>query len=222
MSKRRLVDTNLIVRFLVQDHEKHAKAAGKLFEACDRGDLVIVLLPAVLAECVFVLESFYQHGRGDIASALGTLISSPGVEIQVPNIREDVPPKAAKVVISKSKHLLEALNAAGRVVAEYPTTSGSEHDPLPLGNWKVTRVTPHPVFFYNPDLFWNAPESDAKAKIQPGPNNPAGVVWIGISKEHYGIHGTPEPSLVGHAESHGCIRLTNWDAAELAKIVTKL
>jgi lipoprotein-anchoring transpeptidase ErfK/SrfK len=146
-------------------------------------------------------------------------ISSPGVAIQVPNIHEDVPPKAAKVVISKSKRLLEALNATGRVVAEYPTTSGSEHDPLPIGNWKVTRVNPHPVFFYNPDLFWNAPESDAKAKIQPGPNNPAGVVWIGISKEHYGIHGTPEPSLVGHAESHGCIRLTNWDAAELAKIV---
>ena len=149
----------------------------------------------------------------------GKDISSPGVEIQVPNIREDAPPKAAKIVVSKSKHLLEALNAAGRVVAEYPVTSGSQHDPLPLGTWKVTHVTPRPVFFYNPDLFWNAPESDAKAKIQPGPNNPAGVVWIGISKEHYGIHGTPEPSLVGHAESHGCIRLTNWDAAELAKIV---
>ena len=151
----------------------------------------------------------------------GIDISSPGVEIQVPNIREDVPPKAAKVVISKSKHLLEALNAAGRVVAEYPTTSGSEHDPLPLGTWKVTRVTPHPVFFYNPDLFWNAPESDAKAKIQPGPNNPAGVVWIGISKEHYGIHGTPEPGLIGHAQSHGCIRLTNWDAEELSRMVKR-
>jgi lipoprotein-anchoring transpeptidase ErfK/SrfK len=149
----------------------------------------------------------------------GKDISSPGVEIQVPNIREDVPPKAARIVVSKSKHSLEALNAAGRVIAEYPTTSGSEHDPLPLGSWKVTVVNPHPVFYYNPDLFWNAPESDAKAKIQPGPNNPVGVVWIGISKEHYGIHGTPEPSLVGHAESHGCIRLTNWDAAELAKIV---
>ena len=81
MSKRRLVDTNLIVRYLVQDHEKHAKAAGKLFDACDRGDLVIVVLPAVLAECVFVLESFYEHARGDIASALGRLISSPGIEI---------------------------------------------------------------------------------------------------------------------------------------------
>ena len=81
MSKRRLVDSNLIVRYLVQDHEKHAKAAGKLFDACDRGDVVIVLLPAVLAECVFVLESFYEHPRGDVASALARLISSPGVEI---------------------------------------------------------------------------------------------------------------------------------------------
>jgi len=81
VSKRRLVDTNLIVRYLVQDHEKHAKAAGRLFDACDRGEVVIVVLPVVLAECVFVLESFYQHPRGDIASALGRFISSPGVEI---------------------------------------------------------------------------------------------------------------------------------------------
>jgi lipoprotein-anchoring transpeptidase ErfK/SrfK len=164
-------------------------------------------------------EKFHINPKLLMRLNKGKDISSPGAEIQVPNIREDVPPKAARIVVSKSKHLLEAVNASGRVIAEYPTTSGSEHDPLPLGNWKVTQIRPHPVFYYNPDLFWNAPESDAKAKIQPGPNNPVGVVWIGISKEHYGIHGTPEPSLVGHAESHGCIRLTNWDAAELAKIV---
>jgi lipoprotein-anchoring transpeptidase ErfK/SrfK len=150
----------------------------------------------------------------------GKDVSIAGVEIQVPNISDQPPPKAAKIVVSKSKRWLEALNASGHVIAEYPVTSGSQHDPLPLGNWKVTHITPNPAFYYNPDLFWNAPESDAKAKLQPGPNNPVGVVWIGISKEHYGIHGTPEPSLVGHAESHGCVRLTNWDAAELAKIVT--
>ena len=75
------------------------------------------------------------------------------------------------------------------------------------------------IFFYDPDLFWNASSSDTQAKIQPGPNSPVGNVWIGLSKEHYGIHGTPEPSLVGHAQSHGCIRLTNWDASELAQIV---
>jgi lipoprotein-anchoring transpeptidase ErfK/SrfK len=150
----------------------------------------------------------------------GKDLSSPGVEIQVPNLRASLPARAAQVVVSKSKHWLEALNARGSVIAEYPTTSGSEHDPLPIGIWKVTDISPKPAFYYNPDLFWNAPESDAKAKIQPGPNNPVGVVWIALSKEHYGIHGTPEPSLVGHAESHGCIRLTNWDAAELAKIIT--
>jgi predicted nucleic-acid-binding protein len=89
MSKRRLVDTNLIVRYLVQDHEKHAKAAGRFFDACDRGDVVIVVLPAVLAECVFVLESFYEHARGDIASTLSTLVSSPGVEINETAIHLD-------------------------------------------------------------------------------------------------------------------------------------
>lgn len=108
MSKRRLVDTNLIVRYLVQDHEKHAKAAGRLFEACDRGDLVVVLLPAVLAECVFVLESFYKHPRGAIASALGTLISSPGVEIDKAAIHLDALERYRKTKV----HFVDCLIAA--------------------------------------------------------------------------------------------------------------
>src|SRR4051812_16991281 len=81
MSKRRLIDTNLIVRHLVQDHESHAKTAAMLFEACDRGELELIILPAVLAECVFVLESFYKHGRSAIASVLSQLLNSPGVVI---------------------------------------------------------------------------------------------------------------------------------------------
>jgi len=89
VSKQRLVDTNVIVRYLVQDHDKHARAAGKLFDACDRGDVVIVVLPVVLAECVFVLESFYRHPRAAIASALGGLISSPGVEIDEVTVHLD-------------------------------------------------------------------------------------------------------------------------------------
>jgi predicted nucleic acid-binding protein len=89
VSKRRLVDTNLIVRYLVQDHDQHARATGKLFDACDRGDAIIVLLPVVLAECVFVLESFYGHPRADIASALARLISSPGVEISEVTVHLD-------------------------------------------------------------------------------------------------------------------------------------
>lgn len=82
MSKRRLIDTNLIVRYLVQDHEEHAKAAEKLFDACDRGEITLIILPAVFAECVFVLESFYKHPRPAIANALSKLITSPGIEVE--------------------------------------------------------------------------------------------------------------------------------------------
>jgi predicted nucleic-acid-binding protein len=89
VSKQSLVDTNLIVRYLVQDDEQHAKAAGALFKACDRGELVILILPEVLAECVLVLASFYEHPQGDIASALGALISSPGVAIDDEAIHVD-------------------------------------------------------------------------------------------------------------------------------------
>lgn len=108
MSQRRLVDTNLIVRYLVQDHEKYAEAAGKLFEACDRGNVVIVVLPVVLAECVFVLESFYEHSRGDIASALSTLISSPGVEIGEVAIHLDALDRYSKTKV----HFVDCLIAA--------------------------------------------------------------------------------------------------------------
>jgi len=149
----------------------------------------------------------------------GQDFSRAGVELQAPNIHHDAPAKAATVTVSKSRRTVEALDVAGKVLAEYPATIGSVHDPLPLGAFKVTHITHDPIFFYDPDLFWNASSSDTQAKIQPGPNSPVGNVWIGLSKEHYGIHGTPEPSLVGHAQSHGCIRLTNWDASELAQIV---
>ena len=81
MSARRIVDTNMIVRHLVKDHEPHAKAAARLFKACDRGDLTLVILPAVLSECVFVLESFYKHPRADIAKVMGLLLKSPGIDV---------------------------------------------------------------------------------------------------------------------------------------------
>jgi predicted nucleic-acid-binding protein len=118
VSKRRLIDTNLIVRYLVQDHEKHAKAAGKLFDACDRGDVVIVVLPAVLAECVFVLESFYEHPRGDIASALGRLISSPGVEIDA-TINLDALDRYRKTKV----HFVDCLIAATAATENMPVAS---------------------------------------------------------------------------------------------------
>jgi lipoprotein-anchoring transpeptidase ErfK/SrfK len=120
------------------------------------------------------------------------------------------------IIVTKATSAL-TVEDEGRVLFHAPVTTGSDHDPLPIGTWKVTVVQQMPVFHYNPDLFWDANPSHAKARIAPGPNNPVGTVWIDLSKEHYGIHGTPEPSTVGHRQSHGCVRLTNWDAQRVAR-----
>jgi lipoprotein-anchoring transpeptidase ErfK/SrfK len=147
-----------------------------------------------------------------------------GATIDVPNVAGAEEPRtlnAAKVVVSRSASSATAFDAEGTVIFHAPTTSGSEHDPLPLGDWLVTSVLRLPVFNYNPDLFWDADPTHSKATIPPGPNGPVGVVWIDISRRHYGMHGTPEPSQVGHSSSHGCVRLTNWDAERLAGLVKK-
>jgi lipoprotein-anchoring transpeptidase ErfK/SrfK len=123
------------------------------------------------------------------------------------------------VTVSKSSSSLTVARPDGSIVLFAPVTTGSEHDPLPTGQWKVNAVQFNPAFRYNPDLFWDADPSHSKALIKPGPNNPVGVVWIDLSKEHYGLHGSPEPSKIGHTQSHGCVRLTNWDATRLAKLV---
>jgi lipoprotein-anchoring transpeptidase ErfK/SrfK len=150
----------------------------------------------------------------------GARFDTAGTEIQVPNVNRDPLPKVASVVVDESDRSVIAKDEGGRVLARYPATMGSEHDPLPLGTWKINGVQRNPPFFYNAKLFWDADEKQAKAKIAPGPNNPVGTVWIDLSKPHYGIHGTPEPATIGKTESHGCIRLTNWDADELAAAVS--
>ena len=125
------------------------------------------------------------------------------------------------MVVTKRTSSLVVLNSSGRILFYAPVTSGSKDDPLPLGRWVVTSVLRNPTYSYNPNLFWDSDPQDAKAKIAAGPNNPVGTVWIDINKPHYGIHGSPEPGRIGHAESHGCVRLTNWDAERVADLVRK-
>ena len=150
----------------------------------------------------------------------GKDLGRAGQKIVVPNIEAAAPlPKAAKIIVDRSDSTITAVDASGKTIAHFPASTGSERDPLPVGTWKVTGIAKNPVFHYNPKLFWDANPKHTKARIPAGPNNPVGVVWIDLSKEHYGIHGTPEPSRIGKTQSHGCIRMTNWDAAELAKIV---
>jgi lipoprotein-anchoring transpeptidase ErfK/SrfK len=151
----------------------------------------------------------------------GAQFSRAGERVMVPNVggTEIVATGPVTIVVTKETSALTLEGAQGEVVFHAPVTTGSEHDPLPVGTWKVTGVQRNPPFHYNPDLFWDANPAHSKAKIAPGPNNPVGVAWIDISKEHYGIHGTPEPSRIGHVQSHGCVRMTNWDVLRVAQLV---
>ena len=167
------------------------------------------------------------HAPGVKTSAPATKTNSAGAPPQPDATpasrdasRDPNRPGTVTVTVTDRTKTLTVTDAAGEIIFFAPVTTGSANDPLPAGEWKVNGVSRTPTFNYNPALFWDANPAHAKAKIAPGPNNPVGVVWIDLSKEHYGIHGTPEPSRIGHTESHGCIRLTNWDAMRVASLVT--
>jgi len=147
-------------------------------------------------------------------------LARAGEDLVVPYVVGAAPlPAAAQVIVDRSDLSVSVVDEQGDIAARFPATIGSRHDPLPLGRWKINGVSRDPPFHYNPRLFWDAEAGDQKARIAPGPNNPVGVVWIDLSKPHYGIHGTPEPGKIGKTQSHGCIRLSNWDAALLAEAV---
>ena len=154
----------------------------------------------------------------------GATFDRAGERVMVPNVAVPDPlapapgeRSAALIAVTKATSALTVEDQDGRVIFFAPATTGSKHDPLPIGEWKVTGVQRMPPFHYNPQLFWDANPKHSKARLAPGPNNPVGVLWIDITKEHYGIHGTPEPSRIGHVQSHGCVRLTNWDVQRVAQ-----
>ncbi|MGA2078601.1 MAG: L,D-transpeptidase family protein [Terriglobia bacterium] len=156
----------------------------------------------------------------------GQSFDSVGQEILVPNVITPRAGRAASVVVTGlatkdpvRAASVEALGSAGKVLFYATANIGGAHDPLPVGKWKVTDIVHNPWYNYNPNLFWDADDANAKVKIPPGPNGPVGLVWIGISKPHYGLHGASDPGLIGRTHSDGCIRMTNWDALELAKLV---
>jgi lipoprotein-anchoring transpeptidase ErfK/SrfK len=136
----------------------------------------------------------------------------------------DVPQKprhtrVAKVVIDKSARTLSAFDADGNLVAFYPASIGSAEKPAPSGEFKVKGVAHNPTYHYDPRFGFKGVTAQHKFTIRPGPKNPVGLVWIDLTAPSYGIHGTPSPEKIGKTESHGCIRLTNWDALDLAGMV---
>jgi lipoprotein-anchoring transpeptidase ErfK/SrfK len=145
-----------------------------------------------------------------------------GQTLNVLNVRPPVTaarPDVARVMVSLRGNSFDAFDAAGNVLFHAPTTVGSQYDPSPTETVEIKKVTPDPHFHYQPKLFHEVPDDEPEANLNPGPNSPVGVVWIALSKPHYGIHGTSDPESIGYASSHGCIRLTNWDARELAQRV---
>ena len=146
---------------------------------------------------------------------------TPGQTVLAPNIRapapENAPKDIARIAISVKGNYFHGHDASGNIVFHSPTTLGSKYDPSPTETLKTVKTAFNPHFKYQPKLFAEVPDDEPEADLQPGPNSPVGVVWIALSKPHYGIHGTRDPDSIGYASSHGCVRLTNWDALDVAK-----
>jgi lipoprotein-anchoring transpeptidase ErfK/SrfK len=148
----------------------------------------------------------------------GKKMQRAGEQLLVPNVAIIKPlPKAASALVDAKEGTLTLLDAGGMPFAQFPASTGSKHDPLPEGRWQVRGVATNPEYRYNPKLFWDARAGDTKARIAAGPNNPVGLAWIDLTIEHYGIHGTPEPGKIGKTQSHGCVRLTNWDVMQVVR-----
>ena len=132
----------------------------------------------------------------------------------------DLPAPVTRLEVDKAAAAVRAYDASGHLIADYPATVGSQEKPSPNGDLKVARVDWNPTYHYDPTQLHFA-KVNYRFDIQPGPNNPVGVVWIALSKPTYGIHGAPSPEKIGKTASHGCVRLTNWDAVQLARAVSK-
>ncbi|GLS42147.1 L,D-transpeptidase family protein [Methylobacterium brachythecii] len=172
------------------------------------------------------------HMQRDLLSALnpGKALDEAGTVITVAAVPplergkpKDLPaaPKVTRIEVDKQARRVQAFGEDGALLRSYPASIGSEEKPAPTGSFKATRAAFDPWYTYNPKYAFKGVKTRRSFKIAPGPNNPVGLVWIDLSIPSYGIHGTPEPEKVGKTESHGCIRLTNWDARDLASHVQK-
>ena len=152
----------------------------------------------------------------------GKKFDQAGQTISVVSVMKmEARPAVTRLEVDKTAQTVKAFGKAGELLAVFPASVGSEEKPTPSGVLKVTSIDARPNYRYNPDYKFKSVKSKEAFTIKPGPNNPAGSHWIGLSSEGFGIHGTPHPSKISKSESHGCVRLTNWDADRLAKLLKK-
>jgi lipoprotein-anchoring transpeptidase ErfK/SrfK len=169
-----------------------------------------------------VAEKFHMSEGLLVALNPGKKFDRAGQGVFVTNVSNKQPKLAiGRIEVDKSRQTVKAFDPSGALIAFFPATVGSEEKPSPNGSFKVVSSDANPTYRYNPDYKFKGVKSKKPFTIKPGPNNPVGSYWIGLSAEGYGIHGTANPSKVSKAESHGCVRLTNWDAALLGTNVKK-
>jgi lipoprotein-anchoring transpeptidase ErfK/SrfK len=149
----------------------------------------------------------------------GADFSKAGTMIKVAQTGRDIDRRVGNVIASRRERVVRAYDLEGGLIGIYPASIGSTDNPSPHGTFTVRNKAANPFYTLSRENTFELVSTKRNFRVAPGPNNPVGTAWIGLSKPTYGIHGTPEPSRIGRAESHGCIRLTNWDAMELAKLV---
>lgn len=163
------------------------------------------------------------HMSQDLLETLNPKASfeKAGETITIVKLSDRKPDKAARLEVDKVRQTVKAFGKDGALLAFYPASVGSEEKPTPSGVLKVTSIHANPVYRYDPKYKFKGVDSSKPFKIAGGPNNPVGAMWIGLSEKSYGIHGTSDPSRVSKSDSHGCVRLTNWDAERVAAAVKK-
>ncbi len=215
---RKASDAPLLTRYTVTEQDAKGPFEPTPLDVAERAQrkaLPYESLEEMLGERFHVNPAFLKRLNPGAKIAAGS-------EIAVPHVRESKAPArlSQNLEIDKGERVLFVLDADGQPVAGFPISIGNEkNDPLPLGGMAIKNAVDNPSFTYDPALLKSAPQDTEKAELPPGPNNPVGTVWLGLTKPHWGIHGTPDPSKVGHSETNGCIHLTNWDAERLARVI---
>jgi lipoprotein-anchoring transpeptidase ErfK/SrfK len=182
------------------------------------GDAVNVVAVAAMSDPAELAEAAKKDAKKQSSKRTS---SKPKAASAKQAAAQNEPPQAARIEVDKQRQTVKAFAADGSLLAFYPASVGSEEKPTPTGTLKVQEVQANPTYRYNPDYKFKGVKSTKPFVIAPGPNNPVGAMWIGLTQPGYGIHGTGDPSRVSKSESHGCVRLTNWDVLRLSQLVKK-
>nr|WP_295658751.1 L,D-transpeptidase [Polymorphobacter sp.] len=198
-----------------------ADVAGPFVEHLpkDMAELAKLESPAYANPVEELAERFHMDDALLTALNPGADFTKAGTVVTVTAVTSDKLPAVTRIEVDKSANSVRAIGKDGKLLAVYPATVGSTERPAPSGTLKVRTVAVKATYTFDPKRLTFGKKAEGKLEVKAGPNNPIGTTWIDLSKDTYGIHGTPDPRLVGKRASHGCVRLTNWDVEQLAKSV---